>query len=187
VPGPGNPVVTLDPTLVYPTYIGRVPTLHMPVAGGGVQPGNRMLTTITFDCGYPVTSMSAGSVNDNTVTVANPLGFVPGLNFRIGDPGQEEYLTVGPSYVIGSASVPITRGLTFAHTAGTAVSAVPPDLEEACILWTLGRLPMAPGKSESSNAPVPQTSGSKKKAAAPTDYIAQAKAIICRGGYRRVM
>lgn len=187
VPGPGSATVTVDPATVYPTFLGKVPTLHIPLQGVGLGPGGSCLVTTTIETGYARCRLSADvAAAANSLTVDDENGFAAGLRFRIADPGVDEYLTVAATYVPGSGTVPLTGATTFAHKAGADLTAVPSDVEEACILWTFGLLPSGNTEDDFANAPVPTTS-TKKSKRKPSGYIGRAKCILDDGGYAAVL
>lgn len=102
----------------------------------------------TYVAGYANTLLAAdAAAGASAITVADPTGLT-GLNggtvLRIWDPGHEEAVTVAPSYVTGSTTVPLTAPLKNSHsgTATTAigVSALPTDAHLAVILYAAALL-----------------------------------------------
>lgn len=107
-----------------------------------------LFTSWTYTAGYANTILGASTIAGATsITVADPTGIVPGDILRIWDPGKEEACTVAGSYVLGSAVVPLTAGLSNAHTvAGTAVdqrigvSQIPADIQLAMAQYAMALL-----------------------------------------------
>jgi hypothetical protein len=88
----------------------------------------------SYTAGYVSTVLAASAdAGDDEIAVADPSGIHAGAVLRIWDPGCEEAVTVGGSYVAGSATVPLASGLASAHTVGTGpagavgVSGLPAD------------------------------------------------------------
>jgi hypothetical protein len=79
------------------------------------------------------TTGQAQIVGDQQITPVSNLGFVPGLPFTIKDGGDSEDAVVAPSYVVGSAVVPLTAPLRYPHASGVTVSALPPIIKDATI------------------------------------------------------
>ena len=80
----------------------------------------------------PPNAATAGAA---TITVDNPLGIIPGLPVTIYDPGFTENVTV---LSVSGNTVTLTAPLAFAHAVGVSVSALPPYVKEAAVLWTSG-------------------------------------------------
>jgi len=178
-----------DPTGVYVDYVDgdSVPILHLPIGnmGGGV----RARLVVNLETGYANTPIGAVAAAASALAVTKPIGLAPGVVLRLADPGKEEVVTVGPSYAVGSTAVPLVAPLVFAHAAGVIATAIPTDLEEACILWTLSLLARGgtPAEDTFADAPVPANASTKNARRGGTGYLAQAKKIIVDGGYTRVM
>lgn len=84
--------------------------------------------------GYANTTL-AGQVAAaaSSLGVEGPLGVFPGLPLTIYDGVSTEQVVVAPSYVQGSATVPLVSPLAFTHAAGVAVSALPRAIKQATI------------------------------------------------------
>ena len=82
--------------------------------------------------GYPNTMLvGAVAAGANSITVDDATGIVEGSTMTIYDGGNTEKVTA--SSVSGS-HVYLTRQLIFDHSDGIAVSAIPADVKQACIL-----------------------------------------------------
>lgn len=102
---------------------------------------SEIFTRWTYTAGYANTVLAAGSsAAASSVQVQNPAGIAAGTVLRIWQPGTEEAATVAPSYVAGSSTVPFTAPLTYAHTAGAGISALPADAHLAVIFYAAALL-----------------------------------------------
>lgn len=130
------PPVSIDPSIPYlDDGVWRIPLWAIPAGWERVQ------LAATNTTGDPVTSL-VGDVaeDDTTIVVSDPTGIVPGLELRLPDPGVEEDIVVASGYTPGDTTIPLTSPLAYAHADGTAVDALPENLHEAVILWTMGLL-----------------------------------------------
>lgn len=102
---------------------------------------SELYTRWTYGAGYANTTVAANTtVGATSFTVADPRGVAAGLVLRIWEPGFEEAVTVANTYVAGSSTVPVAGALTYAHTAGAGVSALPPDVHLAVIFYAVAML-----------------------------------------------
>jgi hypothetical protein len=118
--------------------------------GGIPSDGCEVYVQYSYIAGYASTVLSATVAQGATsITVADPTGLqppatslvgtIPGSTMRIWDAGQEEAVTIGNGYTVGSSAVPLASALANAHTvtAGPAgqipVSEMPPDIHQAVI------------------------------------------------------
>lgn len=86
--------------------------------------------------GYANTTLAADvAAAATSITVASAYGIFPGLVLTVyaDDLAQTEAVTVANTYTQGSTTVPLTAGLTYAHTSGQAVSALPGDVKQAVV------------------------------------------------------
>ena len=91
----------------------------------------------TYVSGYANTTLATNSAaSASTITVADGTGIVAGSRLTIFDGMNTQTFTVADSYSFGSTTVPINGTLTSAHTAGVAISALPPAVKQAAILLT---------------------------------------------------
>lgn len=82
---------------------------------------------VTYVNGWAHSLLTAPTlVGATSITPGNVLGFVPNLPFTAYDGQSTEGARVSPSYVLGSATVPLAAGLLNAHGVGVTVSALPP-------------------------------------------------------------
>lgn len=138
--------------------------------------------------GYPVTTLSASvAAGAMSVEVANPVGIIPNLTpLRIED-SQPEPLTVT---AVDGSTVTLSTPLQYAHTASTAVTALPADVEEAVILATsaLAKFRGSGATLVASSATLPASVVAKE--ADPLgggSDLARAEAILVRGDYMRAL
>lgn len=129
---------------------GRSITASVPARGnwGGflefgppVLAGEEMFVSVTYAAGFAAAVLTGSpAAGATSVTVSNPAGIYPGDVLRIWDPGAEEAVTVAAGYVPGSTSIPLAAPTTQPHTAGAGVSAVPADIRQAVICYTVALL-----------------------------------------------
>jgi hypothetical protein len=72
------------------------------------------------------TLAAATLVGASQVAPGNVLGFVPGLPFTVYDGQDTEGAQVASGYVLGATPMPLAAALTYAHSQGVTVSALPP-------------------------------------------------------------
>lgn len=104
-----------------------------------------LLTSWNYTAGYPNTLLAsdatAGAV---LLSVADATGVQPGQTLRIYDPGLDESVVVGTSWVptTGPGVVPLAAGTLYAHsTAGPVrVSAMGPDILQATVYYGISML-----------------------------------------------
>jgi hypothetical protein len=105
--------------------------------GSNTSPRSGVYVKYTYVSGYANTTIaSASSAGATSITVADGTGIVAGSRLTVFDGMVTETFTVKSTYSFGSTTVPVDGALTFAHTAGVAVSALPPAVKEAAILAT---------------------------------------------------
>jgi hypothetical protein len=136
VPGmPASPVA-VDITSPYPDAgLWRIPYWGLPAGWSRVE------LTRSYAAGYPVTALSGAVEEDaESITVPDPTGILPGTQMRIWDPGIEEDIEVAAGYTPGDTTIPLTDSLLYSHASGVAVDALPEDVHEAVIRWSMGLL-----------------------------------------------
>lgn len=116
----------------------------------GPAPAAGMLTYVdwSYIAGFPSAVLSAAAASgDMAVTVADPIGILPGDTLRIYDPDVSEALTVAASYVPQvptvppvATSIPLAAQLKHAHVAGTGVTGMPRKILQAVIAFTVALL-----------------------------------------------
>jgi hypothetical protein len=183
---PGVAPVSVAPSSVF--FLDGM--LRIPAAN--VIPGSRgrVVATVGYTAGWPVTALALGSAaRAQSLTVADPTGIEPGMVLRIWDPGAEEYATTAASYTPGSPLLPLTAPLQSPHQAGAAIDSLPADVHEAITLWAMGLLarPVTGGDED----PFSDTAGDGPTTAGHdprrhgAGLIRGAKEILGEGGYVR--
>jgi hypothetical protein len=86
------------------------------------------------------TFASNANAGATTISVANPLGIIPGEMLNIYDGVSSELVVVADTYTFGSSTVPLAAPLAYAHVAGVSISNLPAAIKEAAILITSGYL-----------------------------------------------
>jgi hypothetical protein len=113
--------------------------------GGAV---GEMYVQLSYTAGFVATLLSAASTAGATsLTVADPTGIVPGGQYRIWEPGVEEFVTVSPTWTPPAATVtPAATAVTlaaptlYAHAAGHDVSGLPAEVRTAVIQYATALL-----------------------------------------------
>lgn len=126
-------------------------------------PSNELYTQWTYLAGYSNSTL-ASIANSGTasVTPRDVTGILAGDVLRIWEPGKEEAVQVGPGYVTGAAVVPLTANLAITHAAGAGISAMPPDVLQAVVNYTVALLMRPDSTAEDQfpdNAPSTGTRG----------------------------
>ena len=107
-----------------------------PLQFGSIAPLAESYGQWTYIAGWPNTPLAANCTqNATSLTVTSPLGIYPGSLLTIYDADLTEQVTVAPSYVIGSTTIPLVSGTLFAHATvtGPSLSAMPPAIKQAVI------------------------------------------------------
>lgn len=116
--------------------------------------------------GYTVTTLAANtSVGATSLTVESGIGIVAGQELKIFDGANTENITVASTYTYGSTTVPLVDALTYAHTAGDAVTSLPAAVKQAVILVTSAYLKIRGDASlvlEVTTRPGEQIAGSQR-------------------------
>lgn len=122
---------------------------------------SELFTSWTTLAGYANTTLANAPIQGAvSLIVKDPTGILAGDVLRIWEPGKEEAVVVGPSYVTGATTVPLVTGLVSAHTLGSGISAFPPDIQQAVINYTVALLMRPDSTSEDQfpdNAPASGT------------------------------
>ncbi|MGH3376336.1 MAG: hypothetical protein ACRDP6_16505 [Actinoallomurus sp.] len=109
--------------------------------GPATPAGATAFVRLTYTAGYGSATLTAtANTGASTLAVSAPAGIMPGDVLRIWDPGFEEAVTVAPGYVPGATTVPIVSPLTQTHAAGAGISALPADIHQAVICFTVALL-----------------------------------------------
>jgi hypothetical protein len=128
--------------------------------------GDKVYCAWTYVNGWPNTLLAApAAAADTSVVVTDPTGISGGTQLTAYDVGAKERVTVDPSYVPGSSTVPLLAGtsLAFPHKTGVSLSALPAAVKRAAVFATTAMLKGAPGSSAIVAASVegePHTTGS---------------------------
>lgn len=138
----------------------------------------------TYVNGYPVTTLSASCLaNASSLTVVNGVGITAGMTLTITDDPNSEMVTVAPTYVFGSTTVPLVTNTVSAHAAGVAVSAMPPGLKQIAIMATAGfiteRGTDALVMASLESAPTRQST----QGAGGDSFLQQARQMLNEGGF----
>lgn len=107
-----------------------------PLQFGTVAPLVETYGQWTYIAGWPNTPLAANCAQGATnLTVTSALGIYPGSLLTIYDADLTEQVTVAPTYVPGSTTIPLVSGTLFAHTtaSGASLSAMPPAIKQAVI------------------------------------------------------
>ena len=115
-----------------------------PLQFGTARPGSRVRVALTYVAGYPVSTLpGTASSGATTVTLADATGFIPGTQIRLtqggspsGQGSAQQSLTQAVAVVqsVAGNTLTLAAPLTASFTAGAGVSALPEELEQACIL-----------------------------------------------------
>lgn len=126
-----GPALNVSGTYAYPVSAPYTPYLD-PSTRANLE---EMQVTVqyTYINGFPNATLNvAASEGNTTITLDNVTGILGGTVLTIYDGDKTEYITVS-----GSPSgnvVTLTSPLLFAHNAKVAVSAIPADVKQACIM-----------------------------------------------------
>lgn len=94
----------------------------------------QIFADVTYVNGWAHSTLASATLaNASSITPKSVVGFVPGLAFTVYDGANTEAAQVAPSYVVGSATVPLVSPLVNAHGAGVTVSALPPFVRQSVI------------------------------------------------------
>lgn len=100
---------------------------------------SKLYATVKYVNGYANTALTtAPAIGDMALTVASPLGIMPGQQLNVQGGTNGETVTVDPAWVPQVAginvTVPITTPLVNAYLPGDTVTAFPQDIKQAIIL-----------------------------------------------------
>lgn len=128
--------------IIYPyANLANAWTSQGPIAFGGTgTTGQEVFLKYTYVNGYVNTLIDTAVAGQDTLTVKSGLGITIGQQLKIYDGMYTEDVFVSEEYVFGSKIVPLTDPLAFSHTTGTSISALPPAVKEAVILYTTSLL-----------------------------------------------
>lgn len=127
-----GPALTVGNSYAYPVSAPYLPYLT-PTETAKVM-DMEIITQYTYINGYPNTTLTANAaLGANTITVDDATGIINGTIMTIYDGHNSEKITV--QSVAGNV-LTLTKPLIFAHNSGVAVSSIPADVKQACILIT---------------------------------------------------
>lgn len=140
-PAQTTPITALDQIIFDSGSVFTVPFgAGLPTAdlfgGLSIAPNRKFFCQWAYVNGYANTLLAEdASANDTVIVVSDTTGIYPGYPLRIFDPinAADENLTVAS--VVGS-TVNLAVPLTFGHTAGVGVSALPPAIKQAVVQLT---------------------------------------------------
>lgn len=115
--------------------IAQVPLTNInPSVNGAVASDGTVYAQVGYLAGFPNTVLAAAAlVGDSTVTVTSGLGIPAGMPMTLFDAAQTEGVTVASGHAFNSTTVELSAPLTYAHDAGTAISALPDQVKQATI------------------------------------------------------
>lgn len=162
-----------------------------PVAGG------ELFVQAVYAAGWVATQLATSAAASVTsITVADPTGILPGQQYRIWEPGSEETVTVSPSWVPPTVTMPpvaptatavtLAAPTLFAHATGQDFSGMPADLRLAVINYGISQL-MRPDTAAEDSYPDTHLSSGTRQADSRQDgsgLVAEAERIIDK--YRRI-
>jgi hypothetical protein len=103
--------------------------------------GSELFTTWGYVAGFANTTLTNAPIaGASSLLVKDPTGIYAGDTLRIWEPGKEEAVTVGPAYVAGATTLPLTAPLINAHTIGAGISGFPPDILQAVTNYAVALL-----------------------------------------------
>jgi hypothetical protein len=116
--------------------------------------------------GYPVSTLAvAPSAGATSIILNSGLGITAGQQLKIYDGASTEDVIVATTYTYGSATVPLTTGLLYAHQVGDAVTSLPAAVKQAAIMVTSAYLKIRGDASlvmDVTNRPGQQLEGSQR-------------------------
>jgi hypothetical protein len=124
-----------------------------PLQFGTAQPGGRVVVSLSYVAGYPVTTLASPSApTDTTIVVNDPTGIVPGTHLRLAQGGGPSGAGSGQTDLSGASvtalsvagnTVTLTGTVGVAFSAQAAVTGMPDEVEQACIYATTALLKQA--------------------------------------------
>jgi hypothetical protein len=103
-------------------------------------PRSEMFINLQYVAGYANSLINTATAGATSLTVVDSTGITVGLTLKIYDGLSSEFVTVGSTFTYGSTTIPLTSALTYSHSSGTSISAMPPAIKEAAILVTTSML-----------------------------------------------
>lgn len=149
-------------------------------------PGTMSFARWTYINGYPVTALTvAVEAGATSIEIDNPIGIMPNFTpLRIED-AQSENVTVDS---VSGNTVNLSSPLQYSHTATTAVTALPKDVEEAVILAVggLAKIRGSGATQTASTSALPASYVAKEQDPLGSGFdLSRAEQILIRGDYLR--
>ena len=120
----------------------------------------------TYVNGYANTLVStSASAGATSIICEDGLGVVAGMGLTIYDGANTERVIVASSYTFGSATIPLTAPLAYAHAVGVSVGSLPAAIKQAAILYTSAALKIRGDSAlvmAVTNSPSQQAGGSQR-------------------------
>lgn len=156
-----NPVVRIE----------KRRTMLVPVGSSAAPVGMWLYADVLYTAGRPSTILTADATAAATsLTVADPTGILPGAQYRLWEPGAEEYVTVAASYVPPvvtdpptATAIPLAAATTCAHTGGAGWSGMPPEMRLAVTNYAVSQLMRPDTAAEDSYPDTRLASGTRQK------------------------
>ncbi|MGH3827310.1 MAG: hypothetical protein ACRDQX_09075 [Pseudonocardiaceae bacterium] len=126
-----------------------------PLQFGALSPSRELLTTVSYTAGYVNTLLAAdATAGASMLPVLDATGIQPSQALRVFDPpAGDETIQVTGTYVpsTGPTTLPLTTGLVNPHVTANPVrvSAMPDDVTQACIFYTIAMLMRPESTAES--------------------------------------
>ncbi|WP_407310524.1 hypothetical protein [Desulfosporosinus sp. SB140] len=127
-----GPALTIGNAYAYPVSAPYMPYLT-PTETGKVM-DMQITTQYSYINGYPNTTITNNvNIGDNFITVDDATGVIIGTTMTVYDGHNTEKIMIQG---INGNILALTKPLIFAHAAGIAISSIPADVKQACILMT---------------------------------------------------
>jgi len=188
----GASPTTLTPASPLAYWIGRGQVIYVPFAAG--RPSTSFYTQTTYEAGFVSTALTAdAALGATTLTVADPMGILPGASYRLWEPGAEETVTVSPSYAAPEPTVPPTpvavplAGPTrFPHESGGSWTGMPSNLRLAITNYAVSLLmrPDTTAEDQFPDTALASTTRSKDPRPTSSGLVSEARRIL--QNFRRV-
>lgn len=119
--------------------------------------------------GFVSTALTAAaSVGATSLTVADPTGILPGVTYRLWEPGVEESVAVSSTFTPPAVtspptvtSIPLAAPTLFPHAAGAGWSGMPADVRLAVINYAVSQLMRPDTAAEDSYPDTQLTTGTR--------------------------
>lgn len=165
-----GPRLSSPTTITAPSsWVDKNQTIRIDV-GRGAARGGFVYVDLLYVAGWVSTVLDdAAQPGDETLTVADPTGIMPGESYRLWSPGSEETVTVSPSWTPTPATVPVTptavplaAPTVYRHDDGAGLSGMPADMRLAVINYTVAQLMRPDTAAEDSFPDTSLSSGTRQ-------------------------